>query len=170
MDLVYLDSETTGMSFSDKMVELAIVDDKGDVLINTLLNPGIPISCDASRIHCISDEMVKDAPLLQNMELEIIQVVQKRHVVIYNAKFDLQYLTTAIKRAIQKTTCCMQTFAPVYGEWDSFHGNYRWKSLSDAAEHIGYKWIGKKHRALSDSLACRAVWHWLEKQKPTSKN
>ncbi len=165
MDLVYLDSETTGLSPSDRMVELAIVDDEGCVLIDTLLNPGKPIPHDAYRIHGISDDMVKDAPTLQQIEPEIIQAVQKKHVVIYNAKYDLQYLTPKIKKAMGKTTCCMQRFAPAFGDWNAYRGSYRWKSLSHAVEHIEYRWEGTKHRALSDTLACRAVWHWLEKQE-----
>ena len=38
---VYLDTETTGLSASrgDKIVEISIIDDKGNVLIDTLVNP-----------------------------------------------------------------------------------------------------------------------------------
>ena len=96
MDLIYLDSETTGLSPSDRMVELAIIDDDSHVLLNTLLNPERPISPEAHAIHGISDDVVMDAPTLRQIEPEIIQIVQKKHIVIYNAKFDLQYLTAKI--------------------------------------------------------------------------
>ena len=59
---------------------------------------------------------------------------------------------------------CMLRFAPVYGEWNQYHGNYKWKSLSTAANYVGYKWKGDVHRALADTLACRAVWNYMEKE------
>ena len=163
MERIYLDSETTGLSSSDKMVELAIIDDEGHVLINTLLDPQKRISQGAYEVHGISDDMVADAPTLQQLESEIIQVVENKHVIIYNAKFDLRYLTTKVKKAMGDVSCCMEAFAPVYGEWNSYRQSYKWQPLPIAAKHIRYKWEGTAHRALSDTLACRAVWHWLEK-------
>ena len=165
MDPIFLDSETTGLSPSAKMVELAIIDDNGNALINTLLNPGMPIPNDAYAVHGISDEMVKDAPTLEQIEPEIIRIVGEKPVVIYNAKFDSQYLTAKIRRAMGKVTCCMQRFAPVYGEWNSRHRTYRWQALPVAVDHIGYDWKGSAHRAVTDALACRAVWLWLEREE-----
>ena len=162
MDPIFLDSETTGLSPSDRMVELAIIDDDANVLVNTLLNPGMPIPADAQAVHGISDDTVTDAPTLRQIESEVVRAVDGRHVVIYNAKYDLQFLTRTIRKAMGKVTCCMERFAPAYGDWDARHRNYRWKSLQVAADHIAYNWEGDPHRALTDALACRAVWHWLE--------
>ena len=163
MDLVFLDSETTGLYPPDRMVELAIVDDDSNVLVNTLLNPGMPIPSDAHAVHGISDDMVRDAPALRQIEPEVIRAVDGRHAVIYNAKFDLKFLTNRIKKAMGGVTCCMERFAPAYGDWDTCHRNCKWKSLPVAADHIAYDWEGDPHRALTDALACRAVWHWLER-------
>jgi DNA polymerase III subunit epsilon len=57
----------------------------------------------------------------------------------------------------------MLRFALVYGEWNQYHGICKWKPLSTAANHVGYKWEGNAHRALADTLACRAVWNYMEK-------
>ena len=35
----------------------------------------------------------------------------------------------------------------------------RWRKLNEAIDEIGYQWEGTAHRALSDTLACRAVWN-----------
>ena len=39
METVYLDTETTGVSDDDEMVELTIIDDNCKPLINTLIKP-----------------------------------------------------------------------------------------------------------------------------------
>ena len=58
---VYLDTETTGLSAraGARLVEVAIVDDSGTPLFDSLINPGIPIPWGASSIHGISDSMVR---------------------------------------------------------------------------------------------------------------
>lgn len=59
---VFLDTETTGLGCSDEIVELSVIDARGDVLIDTLIKPVQPISPDAEAIHGISNEMVRNAP------------------------------------------------------------------------------------------------------------
>ena len=39
METVYLDTETTGVTADDEIVELTIIDDDGKPLINTLMKP-----------------------------------------------------------------------------------------------------------------------------------
>ena len=69
MDTLYLDTETTGLSPSrgDRIVELAVVDDAGCPVINTLVNPERDIPWDAVRIHGITDEMVAQAPTMEEL-------------------------------------------------------------------------------------------------------
>src|SRR3982750_387678 len=52
---VYLDTETTGLFGDVRIVDVAIVDDAGEVLVDTLVDPGIPIPVETSRIHGIFD-------------------------------------------------------------------------------------------------------------------
>src|SRR6266508_989847 len=58
---VILDTETTDLD--GYVVELAVIDAAtGDTLLNTLVNPGEPISDGARWVHGITDEQVADAP------------------------------------------------------------------------------------------------------------
>lgn len=44
MRTLFLDTETTGLSGQkDRIVEIAIIGEDGEVVIDTLVNPGIPI-------------------------------------------------------------------------------------------------------------------------------
>ena len=58
MQTFFLDTETTGLHPPhDKLVEVAIIDEAGDVVLDTLVNPERPIGF-ATQIHGISDAMV----------------------------------------------------------------------------------------------------------------
>ena len=58
MNEYVLDTETTGLSETDEIVEIAIIRlDDGSEVINTLVNPSIPISKEATAIHGITDDM-----------------------------------------------------------------------------------------------------------------
>jgi DNA polymerase III epsilon subunit-like protein len=61
-DAVVLDTETTGRDRESLIVELAVQKVSGDVLVDTLLNPGEPIPADATDVHGITGDQVRDAP------------------------------------------------------------------------------------------------------------
>ena len=159
--LLYLDTETTGISAqANAIVEVAIVDDLGQALLNTLVNPGRPIPIDAAAIHGITDAMVRDAPALGELWPQIQELAASAHVVIYNADFDRKFFPDRLACA-SRISCAMLEFARHYGEKDSYRGTYRWKNLEFAARHVRHRWTGAKHRALADALACRSVWQWI---------
>ena len=87
--------------------------------------------------------------------------MKEKIIVIYNAKFDLRMLPLSILKNIDITFCCMLEFAKINGEWDDRFNGYKWVPLGEAASKVGHKWKGEKHRALSDTLACRDVWHHI---------
>jgi DNA polymerase III subunit epsilon len=164
MRTVYLDTETTGLSPDDgaELVELALIDDAGAVLINTLLRP---TKCsawpDAERIHRISPAMVAAAPTLADIEPQLLEALKGAEVVIYNAPFDLSFLPPSVREAVGEVRCAMQAYAVHYGAWSDYHQSYTWQPLGRAAARVGHTWEGTAHRALADAGACRSVWHYL---------
>lgn len=168
MRTLFLDTETTGLHPpKDKVVEVAIADDAGNVLLDTLVNPGRPIGF-ATTIHGITDEMVSSAPTLESLWPKIRRIVEGHHLVIYNAQFDTRFFPDNLNCA-EKISCAMLKFAPIYGDRHPRHKDYKWQKLTTAAEYIGYKWVGDAHRALADVLATRALWAWMHEspKKPT---
>lgn len=166
MALLFLDTETTGLSAADgdRIVEIAIVDVRGRTLVNTLVNPRRPIPRDASRIHGITDRMVERAPALADLWPELERILSGKQVVIYNAAYDRQFFPDRLA-CTARISCAMLAFAKAYGEWNPRFGDFRWQRLETAAEHVGHTWEGQAHRALADALACRSVWRWLEFQR-----
>ena len=51
----------------------------------------------------------------------------------------------------------MTAFAERYGEWNSWHGNYKWQKLITAAEYYFTAHTGELHRALADALTTALV-------------
>jgi len=151
---VFLDTETTGLSPAggDTIVEVAIVDDQGRALIDTLVNPGRPIPWRASSIHGITDDMVRGRPTLQQLMPRVREVIEAEQVIIYNARFDAPFFPGKLEQA-QAVDCAMLRFADAIGG--------RWQKLDVAARHVGHRWTGEAHRALADAMACRSVWNWL---------
>ncbi len=89
---VYLDTETTGLGNRDEIVSIGIVDHDGMVLLDTLVQPTIPIPFRAYQIHGISDDDVAHAPSFVEIWNSLVRVLSTRHVVIYNSKYDTRML------------------------------------------------------------------------------
>jgi DNA polymerase III epsilon subunit-like protein len=159
---LFLDIETTGNQDAapgkDTIIEIAIVDDNGRTIMNTLVNPERSIG--NTKIG-ISDGDLKNKRTLRQLWPMIETLVTGCHVVTYNAERDKKYFPKQLAAA-GHISCAMARFAPIYGEYDKYHGDYRFKKLTDATAYIDYKWVDRKHRALPDALACRAVWIWME--------
>ena len=189
MKTLFLDTETTGLNAKyEELVELSLIDDEGNVLIDTLLKPTKKTEWkQAQAIHGISSEMVKNAPTFADIAEQFFTLVNQpnQELVIYNKSFDLPFLeiilpkrysqieklnvpyskgkTSFLNKIEIPTRCCMLEFARFYGQWDDYRQSYKWQTLSFATKHIGYEFEGKAHRSLSDTKACRAVWQFLEK-------
>lgn len=160
---VYIDTETTGLDpcWND-LLEIAIVNDQGEVLMDTLIRPKRRQSwLSAQAIHGISPEDVKNAPTLEDVLPAVVAAVTGARLVIYNASFDMGFLPEYVANAPARIECCMLHFAEEYGDYSDYHDDYRWQSLATAACYVGHVWQGSTHRALADALACRAVWHYL---------
>ncbi|MEO2138078.1 MAG: 3'-5' exonuclease [bacterium] len=166
---VFVDIEATGMdpAEGDRMVEIAVVDDSGHVLLDSLVDPGRGMPDRAVNIHGISRAMLRDAPTLDELWPEIYRLTVERQVVFFDADADTRFFPGELAWA-RRVDCAMLGFARSQRVWDAHHGNWRRQGLDFAARHIGYRWRGPHHRALPDALACRAVWRWLQRQPTTA--
>ena len=156
---LYLDTETTGFSPASgaRLVEIAIVDDKGGTVIDSLIDPGISIPPDASRVHGITNAMVRGQPRLDLILPRLRSIfASAKEAVIYNSEFDMPFFPPDIWNGVT-VHCAMRTFAQIQGT--------RWQKLDVAAAHVGHVWTGSKHRALADALAARSVWHWCTRKR-----
>ena len=98
-NFIVVDTETTGLSArQDQIVELTAVKFESwepVEMFTTLINPGIPIPEEASSIHGITDEMVKDAPKIAAVIKSFDEFIGKKNLVGHNLPFDLGFLDYA---------------------------------------------------------------------------
>ena len=103
LPIALIDVETTGRDASvDRVVEIGIVIARGGEIVerkNWLVNPGRPIPKEASDVHKITDDDVKDAPPFAAVVHEIAEALAGCVPAAYNAAFDRAFLGNEIARA-----------------------------------------------------------------------
>lgn len=102
--LVIFDTETTGLSVNlDRIVEIAYLKIKPDGAVlkgDLFLNPEMPIPAEASAVHGIFDDKVKDQPLFKDRAEELWQIFNDGYYSGFNVlAFDLPILKREFLRA-----------------------------------------------------------------------
>ncbi|MHB8133458.1 MAG: 3'-5' exonuclease [Anaerolineaceae bacterium] len=163
-DPVYLDTETTGLELNDEIVEIAIIDKNGLVLIDSLIKPKQPIPDSAIAIHHISNEMVKDSPTFIEIWPQIQEFILDRPVGMYNAEFDVRLMKQSMNiynQSINQKNIAfdvMKMFSDYRGLIDSRRKAMRRFRLEEAGRYFGIP-IPNSHRAVDDTKLTRAVFH-----------
>lgn len=102
MKPIYYDTETTGVKpGKDRIIEIAAFDPTGDRRFCTFTNPECPIPAESTAITNITDEMVKDAPLIKEALTSFIDFCAGEVVLIAhnNDAFDKLFLEAEFERA-----------------------------------------------------------------------
>lgn len=97
---VFLDTETTGTRRFSEIIEICIVDEHGQTLFRSLVNPTTEIEPMASAVHGLTCGDVKDAPRYAEIYEEVMSYLRNRTVIAYNASFDI--------RLLKQTTDCYE--------------------------------------------------------------
>lgn len=166
-DTIILDTEITGLAYTDELLQVSVIDTAGNKLYNSLLKPMFHDEWgEAARVNHISREDVEKAPYLPQEAAKIADIVAGAETIIgYGISFDIEILERYGIPLNPDTRIIdvMEMFAPVYGEWDDKYGCYRWQKLTTCAAYFEYDW--EKMRA-HDSLAdCYATLYCYKKLK-----
>ena len=106
---IFLDTETTGLSFKDghKVVEIACVETKDLIatgkIFHKILNPKRTMPEEAFKIHGFSDEYLKDKETFDQIADEFLDFIKNKKIIIHNAPFDLGFLDGELN-ALKKNT------------------------------------------------------------------
>ena len=98
MNEVFLDTETTGLSFKEghKVVEIACIETKDLIptgkVFHKLINPKRSMPDEAFKVHGFSEEFLKDKDTFDIIADEFLTFVKNKKIIIHNAPFDLGFL------------------------------------------------------------------------------
>lgn len=143
---VVVDTETTGLPGA--ICEIAVVDAAtGATLLDTLVDPRLPIALTAQQIHGISDADVARAPPWPDVFSRFLAVTAGRQVLAYNVAFD-----AGVIRADTHRYGLDLGDLESDGRWDCIM--LRRAETLPASEGLA---LGAGHRARGDSLAALDV-------------
>ena len=98
MNEIFLDTETTGLSFKEghKVVEIACIETKDLIptgkVFHKLINPKRSMPNEAFQVHGFSEEFLKDKDTFEMVADEFLNFIKDKKIIIHNAPFDLGFL------------------------------------------------------------------------------
>ena len=135
---VIIDIESTGLLSQDPETEIAqicILNIHGRPLFSMLLKPSQPMSETVIGIHKITNEQIANQPIFPQIAKMIAFVLKDKHVVCYNADFDIRLLWHMFKKyeqdppKVAATSCCMDRYSEWCGEWSTKKEGFKWQKL-----------------------------------------
>ena len=104
MNEIFLDTETTGLSFKDghKIVEIANIETKDLIptgkVFHKLINPERNVPDDAYKVHGFSEEFLKDKETFDKIADDFLNFIKDKKIIIHNASFDLSFLNGELEK------------------------------------------------------------------------
>ena len=156
---VVFDIETTGLSKEKEMITeigaVKVADGKIIDRFSTFVNHQRPISAEITKLTGITDDMVKDAPTIENVLPEFLKFCEDTVLVAHNASFDTGFIRIAAERAglgelhhtIVDTLELARALLPELNK----------HKLDIVCEHLGVTLNGH-HRAVNDAEATAEVF------------
>ena len=98
MNEIFLDTETTGLSYKDghKIVEIACIETSDLIAtgktFHKFINPKRNVPDEAFKIHGFSKEFLSDKETFDQIADEFLEFVRGKKIIIHNASFDLGFL------------------------------------------------------------------------------
>ena len=144
------DLETTGISFrTEKITEIGIMKVRNGEVIDsfeTFVNPEKPIPMRVQEITHITDEMVKDAPTIEEIMPKVLEFFGDSVLVAHNADFDTSFIKYNCDRMGLKFD---NTYLDTLRLAKDLFPDYKKYKLGIIAENLGIK-VEVAHRALDD--------------------
>lgn len=118
--IIFFDLETTGVNVSvDRIVEICyikVMPNGNELSRNMRINPGMPIPKEASDVHGITNEDVKDCPTFKEVARDIAKDFEGCDIAGFNSnRFDVPMLAEEFLRAGVDIDACTQEFFGKHG-------------------------------------------------------
>lgn len=169
--IIFFDLETTGVNImTDRIVELSLIKvyPNGDEEVKSRrLNPEMPIPPQATAIHHITDEDVKDAPTFKQIAKDLARIFEGCDVAGFNSnRFDIPLLEEEFLRAGVDFDFSKRRFIDVQ---TIFH-KMEQRTLVAAYKFYCHKDLNDAHSAEADTRATYEVLKAQLDHYPTLQN
>lgn len=155
-DWLVIDVETTGLGTQAEIVEVALVGGGGKPLLDVMVRPRMPPDPEATRVHGLSDETLRQASPFEEVYSSLIDLLTGRTAVAFNAAFDAYALNnTCHMTGLPPIGCTWECAMERYEQWRGFHA-----SLATACEIESIVVDAGRHRALPDA---QLVWRLIRR-------
>lgn len=171
---VFIDTETTGFNHDDEVIEITVLDIKGNILINELLKPMKEIPYEAYEVHGISNTDVFNKRNISELWSKKLESILYNNIVcIYNSEFDIRL----IKQSLAKhnitlkdinDVCIMKSYAEFTEEWNEKYNTYKWFKLVTAADQCNLSYTPPLHRSYSDTELTRKLFLYMKDYSSSS--
>ncbi|MDM8532151.1 3'-5' exonuclease [Anaerolineales bacterium HSG25] len=131
---IIIDTETTGLSRYDEVVEIGIINSRGETVLNTLVKPQRSIHYHAWRVHGINTSMCADAPTFAQLYDQLTEIfTAASRIIIYNVSFDKRLLNQSCQQhglspfdfPPHQLQCAMKMYAQLVGRSRRLNGGHR---------------------------------------------
>ena len=103
MNEVFLDTETTGLSYKEnhRIVEIACIETKEltptNKVFHRLINPKRNVPQEAFKIHGFSTEFLSNKETFDNVADDLAEFIKGKKIIIHNAPFDLGFINHELR-------------------------------------------------------------------------
>lgn len=158
-----VDIETTGGSHGNRITEIAAVRTDGKIVLNsyqTLINPQVFIPKSISLLTGITNAMVDDAPVFEDISNELEEFLQDSVFIAHNVSFDYGIIKNHFDELgisfNRKKLCTVRLSRGIIPG----HASY---SLGKLCKALGIE-NKSRHRAMGDTMATVELFHLLVKK------
>jgi DNA polymerase-3 subunit epsilon len=165
-DYVIIDIETTGLyPKKNKIIELSALKVRNDSIIDqftTLCHPGTKISPTVTELTGITNDMVKDAPKINEVLQPYLSFIGTDIVIGHNANFDINFIYVNCIKLLEKPFS--NNFVDTLRLSREVCTNLRHHRLSDMVKHYNIT-TERLHRSLNDCHATHQVYLKLKEAR-----
>jgi DNA polymerase III epsilon subunit family exonuclease len=165
-DYVVIDIETTGLyPRKNKIIELSALKVRNDAIVDqftTLCHPGTKISPSVTNLTSITNDMVKDAPKINEVLESYVSFIGDDIVIGHNANFDINFIYANCIKLLEKPFS--NNFIDTLKLSREACTDLRHHRLSDMVKHYNIT-TERLHRSLNDCHATHQVYLKLKEAR-----
>ena len=162
LDIVYYDTETTGLdSTKERIIEIAFLKESDGSSISKLINPQIPIPPSSTKIHNITNNMVAKAPTFDDIISELVSFAPTCTLFVAhnNDAFDIHFMQNEFRRS-SKTLPKHWIFIDSLKWSRKFRPDFTSHRLQHLRKVFNIK-ENNAHRALDDVIILQKIFKHL---------